>query len=88
MTKTDKKYGKVLIQHWDKRRFNYGMTRKEIKVMLKQLKISEKDFWIKFGLNTCAFDEASDEVLHYHFDILTALRCVVENRDKYVYEWD
>ena len=74
-------------EHWNNRRFNHGMTKKEVHALLKTLKIHHKKFWAKFGVNTCAVDETG-EVLHYLCDIELAVLCCVENRDKYQWEWD
>ena len=36
--------------------------------------------------NTCMLK--NNDVIMYHCDILTALRCAAENRNMYSYEWD
>lgn len=37
--------------------------------------------------NTCMMDE-EDGIITYHCDVLTALKCGIENRDQTVGEWD
>ena len=66
-----------------------GYTNKEILDIIRPLKIHHKRFWKKFGIgNTCSMDEKTGEFLFYKCDILTAILCCEENRDKYSWEWD
>jgi len=78
----------IVTIHWENRRFNYGMTRKEIRKMLKKTGIKSTAFWNKFGMNTCAFDAESKEVLHYLCDIELAVKRVREKRNQYSFEMD
>ena len=65
----------------------WGYTGKEVLKILKQYNIKEEDYNEKFGVNTCSIDE-DGEVLYYACDIKIAIRCCIEKRDKYQYEWD
>lgn len=59
----------ILENHWRSRRFNLGMTRKEVLGFLREVKISIKIFWKRWGVNTCALDEETGKVLYYKIDI-------------------
>ena len=48
--------------------------------------LSNSKFDDALGINTCMFID--NELITYHCDILTALRCVTENREMRSYEWD
>lgn len=39
------------------------------------------------GINTCMVNERG-EIVSYHCDIITGIMCVIENREKRLYEWD
>jgi len=65
-----------------------GYTNKEVLDIIRPLKIHHKKFWKKFGVNTCALDEKTGEVLVYGYDILLAIKCCLQDREKTIYEWD
>lgn len=66
---------------------NLGFTKGEIIELLKKFpKVTEAQFWDKFGVNTCAMIE--EEVIYYYVDIITAINCCLENREKSIAEWD
>lgn len=64
-----------------------GYTNKEVLDIIRPLGIHHKTFWKKFGVNTCSISETG-EVLCYGCNIVTAIRCCLEKRDKYFHEWD
>ncbi len=70
-----------------KSKHKLGYTKQEILDIIRPLKIHHKTFWKKFGINTCALSE-TDEILYYSCDIITAIRCCLEKREKYLSEWD
>jgi len=71
-----------------KSKHELGYTKQEILDILRSLKIHQKTFWKKFGVNTCAVHPETGESLMYGCDIITAIRCCVEKRDKNIWEWD
>ena len=83
-----KDYREELERAWQDRRFKWGMTQKEVHKLLKTLKIERREFWKKFGVNTCMVDKKTKEILHYFVDVKIALTCCVEHREKTVGEWD
>lgn len=66
----------------------YGYTKQEVLDIIRPLKIHHKTFWKKFGINTGALDSKTNEILYYGCDIVTAIRCCLENRNKTFLEWD
>ena len=64
-----------------------GFTTNEIDDLLKLFpNIETSKFDDALGIRTCMFID--NEIITYHCDILTALRCVTENREMRSYEWD
>ena len=71
-----------------KSKHEYGYTKREVLDIIRPLGIHYKTFWKKFGVNTCAMHPETGETLMYGCDIVTAILCCWEKRDKYFYEWD
>jgi len=57
----------------------FGLTNNEIKALLKERKINEKDFYKALGTNTCMV--INGETITYHTDIDRALR-LLTNKNK------
>lgn len=57
----------------------FGLTNNEIKELLKEQKINEKDFYKALGINTCMIINV--ETITYHTDIDRALR-LITNKNK------
>jgi DNA-binding transcriptional regulator YiaG len=57
----------------------FGLTDNEIKALLKEQKINEKDFYKALGINTCMI--INGETITYHTDIDRALR-LITNKNK------
>ena len=57
----------------------FGLTDNEIKALLKERKINDKDFYKALGTNTCMI--INGEVITYHTDIDRALR-LLTNKNK------
>ena len=57
----------------------FGLTNNEIKELLKEQKINEKDFYKALGINTCMI--INGETITYHTDINRALR-LLTNKNK------
>jgi len=70
-----------------KSKHKMGYTKQEVLDIIRPLKIHHNTFWKKFGVNTCTLSKTG-ETLYYGCDIKTAIRCCLEKRDKYFYEWD
>jgi hypothetical protein len=64
----------------------YGFMSSETNEILEKYKIDKEKFYTALGVNTCMIIEG--EILNYHCDIELALRCVIENREKRLDEWD
>jgi hypothetical protein len=58
----------------------------ETNEILKRFNIDKKLFYEKLGVNTCMVIE--EQTVNFKSDIELALRCVLENRDKKIGEWD
>ena len=65
-----------------------GYTRAEVKELLKKYKITFAQFNSKFGINTCAMHPKTGETLFYPCDIIRTIKCCLERRDIYQWEWD
>lgn len=63
-----------------------GFVGRETLALLKKYEIDTHDFFEKLGTNTVGVIDT--EVVTYHCDILKGLRCVLENRDQTLEEWD
>jgi hypothetical protein len=67
----------------------YGFSSEEQKELLKLYPEANMDKYDDAMMgNTCMRNEKTGDLIIYHCDVLTALRCAVENRDMYVHEWD
>jgi len=58
----------------------------ETNEILERFNIDKKLFYEKLGVNTCMVIE--EQTVNFKSDIELALRCVLENRDKKIGEWD
>ena len=66
----------------------HGFIDPEIKELLDLFENLNMDKWDNaMRGNTCMMD-AKDGFIIYHCDILTGLRCALENRDQYLHKWD
>jgi hypothetical protein len=64
-----------------------GFTDSEVEELLKDFPdINMDKFNDALMGNTCMMRDG--EIIQYHCDILSALRCGIENRDLRVWEWD
>ena len=63
-----------------------GFIGEETKALLVKYKIDSEKFYIALGVNTCAIIDG--EVITYHCDIEKGLRCVLEDRQQNIMEWD
>lgn len=64
-----------------------GFTESEIGTLLKDYpNINMDKFKDALMGNTCMIID--DEIITYHCDVLTALRCGIENRKQYSWEFD
>ena len=66
----------------------YGFTVVEVGLMLTEHfpTINHKQFWEKFGVNTCMIVDGLTR--YYHCDVDLAVRLCLENREKKAHEWD
>lgn len=70
-----------------KTKYQEGFTNDEIVILLKQFpNINMEKFNKAFNGNTCML--IGQNVIHYHCDIINALRCGTENRDLTLMEGD
>lgn len=70
-----------------KTKYQQGFTREEIKKILEKFpNINMDKFNDALFCNTCMLID--DEIITYHSDIITALRCGLENRNIHSWEWD
>lgn len=67
-------------------KYEIGFTSLEIKELLEKYKIDSEKFYTALGVNTCAVIDG--ETVTYHCDIEKGLRCVLENRQQNIMEWD
>ncbi len=67
-------------------KYKEGFMESEVNSLLEKYGLDSKKFYEKLGVNTCI--EIDGEILTYHCDIETALFCLIENRDKTIWEWD
>jgi len=77
-----------LVYEWPTK-YKEGFISTEIDELLAMFKNDNlnMDKWDNAMMgNTCMM--AEDGIISYHCDVLTALRCALENRDMYSYEWD
>jgi hypothetical protein len=69
-----------------KTKYDEGFTSDEITSLLKRYKIDENKFYEALGVNTCMVIEG--QTITYHCDVEKGLRCVIEDRDQNILEWD
>jgi hypothetical protein len=67
-------------------KYEHGFLDSETKEILEKYEIDKDKFYTALGINTCMVIEG--QTLNFHCDIELALRCVIENRDKTLEEWD
>jgi hypothetical protein len=63
-----------------------GFTGIEINTLLGNYLIDGEKFYDKLGINTVGV--VNGQSVTYHCDILKGLRCVLEDRDQTLEEWD
>ena len=63
-----------------------GFTGNEIEFILEKYKIDKDKFYEALGVNTCMIIEG--QIITYHCDVEKGLRCVIEDRDQNILEWD
>jgi hypothetical protein len=63
-----------------------GFIGSEIITIINKYGISSDAFFDALGVNTCMIIDG--DMITYHCDIITALYCVLEDRDKHLWEWD
>jgi len=64
-----------------------GFTNKEMETLLKDYPNIHMDKFNNAMMgNTCMIID--EEIINYHCDVLSALRCGLENRNLRYYEWD
>lgn len=67
-------------------KYQHGFLFIETNEILERFNIDKDAFYTAMGINTCMVVEG--QTLNYHSDIELALRCVIENREKKLDEWD
>ena len=67
-------------------RYKEGFMGAEINSFLEEYNLDKEKFYEKLGINTVMV--IGGETITYHCDIATALFCLIENRDKHLWEWD
>ena len=67
-------------------RSDYGFNPREIVTLLTEYDINIDKFYDALGVNTCMIEEG--QVITYHCDVAKALRCVIEDRQQTLEEWD
>ena len=67
-------------------KYDLGFTGQEIKELLEKYNIDSEKFYVALGVNTCAIIDG--KTITYHCDIEKGLRCVLEDRQQNINEWD
>ena len=67
-------------------KYKMGFTGAEILELLNKYQIDIDQFYIKLGINTVGVIDGKS--VTYHCDILKGLRCVIEDREQTLEEWD
>lgn len=76
----------IFIQEYPTK-YKQGFTSEEILTLISKFHRLHKDkFYDALNGNTCMI--VNTEIIHYHCDILTALRCGLENRSINQSEFD
>lgn len=70
-----------------KTKYLYGFTQSELKQILEEYPDINMDK-VENTLMRNTGRVIDDNFITYHCDVLTALRCDIENRDQYGYEFD
>jgi len=64
-----------------------GFTNRELDKLISRFPgLNEDKFNLAFMGNTCM--KINDEIIHYHCDVVTALKCGIEGRDILPHEFD
>jgi hypothetical protein len=66
--------------------YEHGFTSLEIKKLLFKYGIDQEKFYIALGVNTCMVIDG--KTITYHCDVEKGIRCVLENRQQNIEEWD
>jgi hypothetical protein len=67
-------------------KYEEGFTGREIIALSEHLGIAYEKVWDKIGVVTCGV--RGGQAVIYHCDVLTGVRCTLENRDMTLEEWD
>lgn len=68
-------------------KYRQGFTYAELMALVKEFPHMDKDkFEVAMDGNTCMVID--DQVIYYHCDVLTALRCGIGKRNIALSEWD
>ena len=68
------------------RQFDEGFTSREMRKLTKELEIDHAKFLNILGVRTCHI--VKGEPLTYVCDVFESAYCVIEGRQKTIYEWD
>lgn len=66
--------------------YDKGFTGIELNQLLEKYSIDIDSFYEKLGVNTVAIIDG--KIVTYHCDIIKGIRCVLENREQTLEEWD
>jgi len=86
------KFEKLTIENVEDIVYNWptqhemGFTGLEITTLLGSYLVDAEKFYDKLGINTVGV--VNGQSVTYHCDILKGLRCVLEDRDQTLEEWD
>jgi len=66
-----------------------GFVNEEQQILIAMFpKMNMDKYWDAQSHITCMMEEKTGQFIIYHCDVLTALRCGLENRDMHAHEWD
>jgi len=85
MKKLESKNVQKLIEEYPTKH-KEGFIGSEIITIINEYGISSDTFFDALGVNTCMIIDG--DMVTYHCDIITALYCVLEGREKHPLEWD
>lgn len=74
-----------IVYNWPTKN-EMGFTGLEITTLLGSYLVDTEKFYDKLGINTVGV--VNGQSVTYHCDILKGLRCVLEDRDQTLEEWD